>query len=362
VTRPGLSLSRAEITQEHEHFRDASADHARSLGHSFHLERRKEQSKLRVLDFMRAWWKAPQRSVSALAVEITRKCPVGCPRCDANAQVHFAHSTTIHRLNPHDEPETAYAVDFADLPADELVFGVLEAVDRFKAQHLLLTGGEPLIRHRELKRLIPLLLKRGIRIQLATGAFRNFPHAWTIHPNLKVVVAIHGLQPEHDAKRAPATYKRILCNIAGQNVTIHCTVTGHMMKRPGYLKEFLDFWTVREEVKNVCFSLFTPQKGQQSSEALTADERKAAISDMLQLRLEYPKLDMSQALIKQYSSPPKSPAHCALARNSTILSADLKSPILPCPFGGDPDCLSCGYFEAMQAALDRKSIFWEKPK
>jgi len=31
----------------------------------------------------------------------------------------------------------------------------------------------------------------------------------------------------------------------GQQITIHCTVTGQMMKRPGYLKEFLEYWTPR---------------------------------------------------------------------------------------------------------------------
>ena len=55
-------------------------------------------------------------------------------------------------------------------------------------------------------------------------------------PRITVVVSIDGLQPEHDVRRAPATYQRILKNIAGQKVTIHCTITGQMLKRPGYLR------------------------------------------------------------------------------------------------------------------------------
>jgi len=39
------------------------------------------------------------------------------------------------------------------------------------------------------------------------------------------------LQLEHDVRRKPATYERILKSIAGQKVTIHCTITAQMMKR-----------------------------------------------------------------------------------------------------------------------------------
>jgi hypothetical protein len=76
-----------------------------------------------------------------------------------------------------------------------------------------------------------------------------------------VAVSIDGLQPEHGLRRAPATYQRILKNIVGENITIHCTITVQMMKRPGYLKEFLEFWTPRSEVRKIWLSLFTPQVG-----------------------------------------------------------------------------------------------------
>ncbi|HAX41242.1 MAG TPA: radical SAM protein, partial [Solibacterales bacterium] len=47
----------------------------------------------------------------------------------------------------------------------------------------------------------------------------------------------------------------------GQKITVHSTITGQMMKRPGYLREFLEFWTPRPEIHKVWFSLFTPQVG-----------------------------------------------------------------------------------------------------
>jgi sulfatase maturation enzyme AslB (radical SAM superfamily) len=173
---------------------------------------------------------------------------------------------------------------------------------------------------------------------------------WASLPHLHIVVSIDGLQPEHDVRRAPATYERILKNIVGQRVTIHCTVTGQMMKRPGYLGEFLKFWTPRPEIKKVWFSLFTPQIGDQLPEMLTPDERGQAISDMLALRKQYPKLDMAEGLIRQFSSPPHKPEDCVFALTTKTLSADLETLITPCQFGGRPDCNSCGCIASMGLA------------
>ncbi|MCI0615835.1 radical SAM protein, partial [bacterium] len=40
--------------------------------------------------------------------------------------------------------------------------------------------------------------------------------------------------------------------------------------------------------------------------------------------------------------PPKSPADCIFARTTLSVTADLKSKIVPCQFGGNPDCSQCG--------------------
>jgi hypothetical protein len=158
------------------------------------------------------------------------------------------------------------------------------------------------------------------------------------------------LQPEHDIRRAPATYNRILKNIAGQRVTIHCTITSQMMKRPGYLKEFLEFWTPRPEIKKVWFSMFTPQVGDRLPEILSPEERARAIAEMKQLRKQFPKLDMPEVVIQQFAAPPHSPADCVFALTTQTLSADLQTKITPCQFGGTPDCASCGCIASMGLA------------
>jgi len=83
---------------------------------------------------------------------------------------------------------------------------------------------------------------------------------------------------------------------------------------------------------------------------LDSEERAAAIADMTQLRKQYPKLDMPAAVIRQFASPPRRPQDCVFALTTQTLSADLKTKITPCQFGGNPDCASCGCIASMGLA------------
>ena len=285
---------------------------------------------------IQAWGKILTGQRPSLSLEITRECPLRCPGCYAYDPAHLGGGQTLRDLN--------------DRRGQSLVDGVLEIVDRLKPLHLSLVGGDPLVRYRELESLIPQLLARGIHVQIVTSAFRPLNAGWAGMPRLHIVVSIDGLQPEHDARRAPATYDRILKNIAGQRITIHCTITGQMMKRPGYLREFLEFWAPRPEIKKVWFSMFTPQIGDELPEIPSPNERAQAIADMLQLRKQFPKLDMPEVVIRQFSSPPNSPQDCIFALTTAILSADLQTHITPCQFGGHPDCARCGCIASMGLA------------
>jgi MoaA/NifB/PqqE/SkfB family radical SAM enzyme len=291
---------------------------------------------LRTLDVFRAWGKILKGTQPSLSIEITRECPLHCPGCYAYEPEHLGGGVTLRELR--------------DLKGDPLVRGVLGVVDRLKPLHLSLVGGDPLVRYRELETLVPLLIARGIHVQIVTSAFRQMPPAWATLKQLSVVVSIDGLPPEHDIRRAPATYERILKNIEDQKIVIHCTVTGQMMKRPGYLDEFLRFWTPRKEIDKIWFSLFTPQIGNQLPEMLTAEERSRAINDFIGLRRLFPKLDMPEALINQFAAPPGTPEKCIFAQTTRTLSADLTTTVEPCQFGGNPDCDACGCFAAMGLA------------
>ncbi len=291
---------------------------------------------MRTSEILKAWNRILQGGRPSLSIEITRECPLRCPGCYAYEDQHLGGGVTLRVLN--------------DRKGQALVDGVLEVVDRFRPLHLSLVGGDPLVRYRELETMVPLLLARGIHVQIVTSAFRPLSASWDLLPNMNVVVSVDGLQPEHDVRRSPATYIRVLDNIAGRRVTIHCTVTAQMMKRPGYLKDFLDFWTPRTEVQKIWFSIFTPQVGDTSPEILSREERRQLIADLLVLRRQYQKLDMPEALIRQMSSPPSNPSECVFALTTQTISADLKTEITPCQFGGTPDCQSCGCIASMGLA------------
>jgi MoaA/NifB/PqqE/SkfB family radical SAM enzyme len=291
---------------------------------------------MKTSEILRAWGKILKGKRPSLSIEITRECPLRCPGCYAYDNAHLGGGMTLRGLRDH--------------KGQELIDGVLEIVDRLKPLHLSIVGGDPLVRYRELELMIPLLIDRGIFVQLVTSAFRPLSPSWAALPHMNIVVSIDGLEPEHNLRRAPATYDRILKNIAGQKITIHCTITGQMMKQPGYLKNFLQYWTPRPEIRKVWFSLFTPQVGDRLPEMLHPDERQHAIADMLALRNEFPKLDMPAALIRQFAVPPRSPKDCVFALTTQVLSADLKTKVVPCQFGGNPDCASCGCVASMGLA------------
>ncbi len=107
-----------------------------------------------------------------------------------------------------------FTAQLADLKREALVAGVLSLVRRWRPIHLSIVGGEPLVCYREPDILLPKLVYMGVEVQLFTSAVRPLPPAWRSLPNLRLAVSVDGLQPEHDRRRAPATYDRILKHIA----------------------------------------------------------------------------------------------------------------------------------------------------
>ena len=279
-------------------------------------------------DVIRAWGRILSGRRPSLSIEITRECPLRCPGCYAYEEGHLKEAGPLRSL--------------ADYRGQDLIDGVLKMVDRLKALHLSIVGGEPLVRFRELTQLLPLLSERGVAVQLVTSAVREIPPEWATIPKLHLVVSIDGLQPEHDARRKPATYDKILTNIKGHTIVVHSTITRVVTSRPGYMADFLEFWSARPEVRKIWYSLLTPQRGEDLPDCLNPEEREQVLTELEQLRLRFPKLELPDAVIKGYRTPPQSPAECIFSLTTANYSADLKTRVTPCQFGGDPDCSKCG--------------------
>ena len=278
---------------------------------------------------LRGWGRILTGYAPNLSIEITRECPLRCPGCYAYGDNHLGGGVVLREL--------------ADFTGQALIDNVLQVVRTRRPIHLSIVGGEPLVRFRELEILIPTLThEMGIHTQVVTSAVRPIPAAWAGMPKLQVVVSIDGLQPEHDVRRAPATYQRILKHIAGQQVTVHCTLT-RQQARPGYVEAFTRVWAANPDVKRIWFSFYTPQRGEDSPERLRAEDRALLVADITALHATEPKLhDMIPPVVRGYLHPPQAPADCIFSQTTDCVSADLRTPITPCQYGGDPDCSQCG--------------------
>ncbi len=300
-------------------------------------------------DVLKAWGKILVGRKPSLSIEITRECPLRCPGCYAYEPEHLQQLGQNLRT-------------VSDYKGDELIEKVLELVKKYRPLHLSIVGGEPLVRFRELNVLLPELSKMGITVQLVTSAVREIPKEWADIENLYIVVSIDGLQPEHDARRKPATYERILRNIKNHRIVVHCTVTGQITKRDDYLEKFTAFWAERDEVRKIWFSLFTPQIGAAGEEILTPETREKVINQLAQLKGNFPKMELPRLVLQGYRNPPKSPDECIFAKTTLNLTANLENKVVPCQFGGTPDCSQCGCIaSAGLAAIGEYKVFGAIP-
>ena len=283
---------------------------------------------LRVIELLWAWKSILLGSTPMLSIEITRECPLSCPGCYAYGEEHLGGAATLRSLS--------------DYRGDALVEGILGLVREHRPLHVSLVGGEPLVRHRELSRILPMLSEMRVHTMVVTSAVVPIPREWMDIPRVRVAVSVDGLPEHHDVRRKPATYERILKNIEGRKVNIHGTITRQMPERPGYIEEYMAFWSARPEVVRIWMSLYTPQIGESGPEILSQADRERVASELVSARSRYPKLLMNRGIAEAIVTPPANPDSCMFARMSTNYSADLSTRVEPCIFGGRPDCSQCG--------------------
>src|ERR1700746_3309941 len=119
------------------------------------------QSTLTPSDLIRAGWRILSGRIPMLSIEITRECPLSCPGCYAYGESHLGGEVTLRDLH--------------DLKGDALVDGVVELVRRHQPLHVSLVGGEPLMRHRELDRILPALSELDVFTLVVTSAVIPIP-------------------------------------------------------------------------------------------------------------------------------------------------------------------------------------------
>ena len=204
-------------------------------------------------EVLNAWASILNGRKPSLSIEITRECPLRCPGCYAYEPEH---------LGAAGQPAPT-----SDYKGDDLVRRLLAIVDREQPIHLSVVGGDPWCATANWRCFCPSSSSRGIHVQLVTSAFRPLPKAWTRFPSSAwSSPSTASSRSMMSAASLPPTNAFLSRLVTA--VTIHCTVTGQIAGRPGYLEEFLRFWSARPEVKRIWVSLFTPQNGAEGPEIL----------------------------------------------------------------------------------------------
>ncbi len=283
---------------------------------------------MKAWEMLAAWRRILAGHAPLLSIEITKECPLKCPGCYAYNEAHLGGGVTLRSVS--------------ELRGEALVDAVIGLVREHRPVHVSLVGGEPLMRVKELNAILPRLAEQRVFPLIVTSGVAPIPMHWMQVPRLKVAVSVDGLPEHHNVRRHPATYERILRNIAGRQMNVHLTITRPMLQRAGYLAEYFSFWNARPEVARIWVSTYTPQKGEHTPEMLTAGDRQALFADMATWRERFPKVLINPDIIACFQSPPKHPGACAFAKMSVNYSADLRTRVEPCIFGGEPDCATCG--------------------
>jgi MoaA/NifB/PqqE/SkfB family radical SAM enzyme len=279
-------------------------------------------------ELLAAWGRILTGRVPMLSIEITRECPLSCPGCYAYGDTHLGGGITLSELS--------------DLRGDQLVEGVLQLVRKHKPLHVSLVGGEPMVRHRELSRILPELSRMEVFSLVVTSGVLPVPAEWMSLPRVRIAISVDGLPEHHDIRRKPASYERILKNIEGREVNIHWVITRPMLERAGYLEEYVNFWNARAETNRIWVSVYSPQIGERSPETLAPEDREIVARELPSLAKKYPKLLFNEGIAKAFLRSPKNPDECLFAKMSANYSADFETRVEPCVFGGTPDCTQCG--------------------
>ncbi len=249
-------------------------------------------------EIVAGWGSILRGNAPFLSIEITRECPLSCPGCYAYGSDHLGGGATLRELS--------------DFRGDALVRGILDVVEKHKPLHVSLVGGEPMVRHRELSQILPVLSAAGIFTLVVTSGVIPVPMEWMSLPRVRIAISVDGLPEDHDIRRKPATYVRILKNIEGREVNIHWVITRPMLQRPGYFEEYVSFWNDRPEVNRIWVSVYTPQVGESSPETLTAADRVTLAKELPKLASKYPKLLMNKGIAGAIVCATKEPGRVRL--------------------------------------------------
>ena len=194
----------------------------------------------------------------------TRSCNQNCEHCYMEATPEGSS----------EELETAEAKAFID------------DLDALKCPVLLLSGGEPLLRH-DFWEITEYAIKKGLRVTISTNGSLITPH---IARDLKKIgvsyvgISLDGMEKTHDAFRnSPGAFNNTLeairhCRNVEQKVGLRFTLTP---RNTGDLEEMM-YLLQEENIPRICFyHLVTAGRGKELRQELIPAEETREIMDYL---------------------------------------------------------------------------------
>ena len=131
---------------------------------------------------------AHSRPVKDLRISVTDKCNLRCRYCMPEEGVP-----------PRRHEDLLSLEQLAEAARAAVGLGVTK---------IRLTGGEPLVRHRELSKILPRLSQMNVFSMVVTSAVIRVPLEWMSIPRVRVAVSIDGLPSTTTSAASPPPTRR----------------------------------------------------------------------------------------------------------------------------------------------------------
>jgi sulfatase maturation enzyme AslB (radical SAM superfamily) len=276
----------------------------------------------------------------AAIVNVTNRCNLAC-----------AHCFIFREGNPNRS-----AASIRDELGDDAMLDTLAALrDRHGIRSMLWMGGEPLLRHR--------LIRRGIALfERNTITTNGTVPLQDLGPDVLYVVSLDGPEDANDALRGAGTYRRVLRNLerlpAGFSspVQVQCVVTRRNEQRIGELVSALR----GTRAGWITFSFYVPRAGERGDDAWsTTADRGWAVGEVMRLKRLHPGFVRNSTRSLELMLPPDAErvtATCPARETVLPLYLDGDELVTPfCCYGNDVDCSRCGAWAVFDLAARREA-------
>ena len=277
---------------------------------------------MNIVDYFTIWRRILKRKPIGFSIDITHSCTLSCQTC------YMKWYQGLPELTAKDWKK------------------VISSYHENHRYYGAWTGGEPLLRAGDIKKLIHLFKWNWI----ATNGTLELPH-WD---NVSFLVSIDGNEEIHNKQRGEC-WSNIVRHIRDDCFIIY-DIT-QLNKDEKTITETVQFWHKR--CRGIIFGFYTPAKQDNSGLLLSSEERKAAVGIIKGLKNRYGGFIINS--IRQLQLCCHTPWGDDCPAGNCIVGLDAQGKLKkPCVMGPEVDCSLCGcavpQFMYLVKSLDIRAI------